>query len=232
MLQPSARTRHYVHGDLHEERPGIYYCARCDKFEPAQHFDDANHVSTRAQKYQNSLQCWKRRAKARDSEKYRPADAENIIAELAVADVKREKAARSPFFHWLLRQKRRDDLIGDLACDVDKDKSFPRTTRSLEEIREHLLRRHAKSEAIIAFDEACTEFRTKRKVRAGISPAQRFAIFKRDSYCCRICRASAEDGSRLEVDHKIPVAKGGTNAEDNLWTLCFKCNRGKGTNDL
>lgn len=69
-------------------------------------------------------------------------------------------------------------------------------------------------------------------VSQGISVTQRFAIFKRDSYRCCICGASAEGGSRLEIDHKVAVARGGTNAEDNLWTLCFECNRGKGTDDL
>ena len=170
--------------------------------------------------------------KKRNSKYYRPADAENIIAELAVADVKREKAARSQFFRWLLRQTKRDDPIGDFACDVERDRSFPRTTSSLERIRTYLLLHHAAPEAIVAFDEACSEFKAKGKVRVGISVAQRFVIFKRDSYRCCICGASAEGGSRLEVDHKVAVARGGTNSEDNLWTLCFECNRGKGTHDL
>ncbi len=73
-LAPS--MRYYVHGDLHEERPDMYYCARCDFFEPAQHFDAEDHVSTRAERYQRSLESWKRYAKARNSKYYRPADAE------------------------------------------------------------------------------------------------------------------------------------------------------------
>lgn len=232
MLRHAARTRYYVHGDLHEERPDMYYCARCDSFDPAQHFDDEDHVSTRAEKYKRSLGSWKRYAKVHNSKYYRPADAENIIAELAAADVKREKAARSRFFRWVLRQTKREDPVGDFACDVERDRSFPRTTSSLERIRTYLLFRHAAPEVILAFDEACTEFKAKGTVRTGISVTQRFAIFRRDSYRCRICSASAEDGSKLEVDHRVPVARGGTNAEDNLWTLCFKCNRGKGTYDL
>ena len=32
----------------------------------------------------------------------------------------------------------------------------------------------------------------------------------------------------LEVDHKIPVSRGGTDDEKNLITKCFNCNRGKG----
>ena len=31
----------------------------------------------------------------------------------------------------------------------------------------------------------------------------------------------------LEIDHIIPVSKGGCTVEDNLQTLCWKCNRSK-----
>ncbi|MCD6672974.1 MAG: HNH endonuclease [Burkholderiaceae bacterium] len=63
--------------------------------------------------------------------------------------------------------------------------------------------------------------------RRRLSPRTRFAIFRRDWYRCRLCGAAASDGARLEVDHIHPVARGGTNAEGNLWTLCWECNSGK-----
>lgn len=31
----------------------------------------------------------------------------------------------------------------------------------------------------------------------------------------------------LQIDHIIPLAKGGTNDETNLWLLCASCNRAK-----
>jgi HNH endonuclease len=33
----------------------------------------------------------------------------------------------------------------------------------------------------------------------------------------------------LEIDHIIPIGKGGTDAEDNLWLACRLCNGFKGT---
>jgi HNH endonuclease len=60
----------------------------------------------------------------------------------------------------------------------------------------------------------------------------RFAILKRDRYRCQVCGRSAQDGTTLEVDHRIPRAKGGTNDPANLWTLCYECNRGKGDTAL
>ncbi|MBR2352886.1 MAG: HNH endonuclease, partial [Clostridia bacterium] len=41
--------------------------------------------------------------------------------------------------------------------------------------------------------------------------------------------ATSRDGVKLEVDHIIPVSKGGKSTLDNLQTLCERCNRGKGT---
>ncbi len=55
----------------------------------------------------------------------------------------------------------------------------------------------------------------------------RFAIMQRDGFRCQLCGRTAQDGVKLEVDHKHPRAKGGTNDPSNLWTLCFDCNRGK-----
>lgn len=69
--------------------------------------------------------------------------------------------------------------------------------------------------------------------RSGkIDRAVRFAIFKRDGYRCQICGRSAQQGMVLEIDHKLPRAKGGTDDRSNLWTLCFDCNRGKRDSDL
>jgi hypothetical protein len=56
-------------------------------------------------------------------------------------------------------------------------------------------------------------------------------IKKRDNYTCRYCGNSVynEPNLLLEIDHIIPVAKGGSTVEDNLQTLCWKCNRSKGS---
>jgi len=54
--------------------------------------------------------------------------------------------------------------------------------------------------------------------------ALREAVFKRDDYTCTYCSAR---GVRLECDHIVPVALGGTHGMDNLTTACFTCNRSK-----
>lgn len=61
-----------------------------------------------------------------------------------------------------------------------------------------------------------------------IRPSVRYDILKRDLGKCQVCGATAKQGAQLEVDHIIPKSDGGKREPNNLWTLCFACNRGKG----
>jgi 5-methylcytosine-specific restriction endonuclease McrA len=67
-----------------------------------------------------------------------------------------------------------------------------------------------------------------------LTASLRYFILSRDGFKCRICGKSAADdnGVRLEVDHILPVEKWGQTTEDNLWTLCQTCNKGKGVHIL
>ena len=55
----------------------------------------------------------------------------------------------------------------------------------------------------------------------------RYNVLKRDNFTCVLCGATARDGAKLQVDHIIPVSKGGKTVMSNLQTLCEKCNKGK-----
>lgn len=68
--------------------------------------------------------------------------------------------------------------------------------------------------------------RCPKSKRRAISKKLRLLILERDGYRCCICGRTAKE-TKLEVDHKVPVAKGGTDSLNNLWTLCIDCNRGK-----
>lgn len=54
-------------------------------------------------------------------------------------------------------------------------------------------------------------------------------ILSRDNYTCCNCGNSIqkEPNLLLEIDHIIPVSKGGRTEEGNLQTLCWRCNRAK-----
>lgn len=74
---------------------------------------------------------------------------------------------------------------------------------------------------------------SRRKTeRSKMSQSLRYDILKRDGFRCVLCgRSAREHGVDLEVDHIIPVSKGGKTEPDNLRTLCKDCNRGKRDKD-
>lgn len=56
----------------------------------------------------------------------------------------------------------------------------------------------------------------------------RFEILKRDNFTCQYCgRTPAEDGVKIEIDHKHPKSKGGKDTKSNFITACRDCNIGK-----
>lgn len=68
-----------------------------------------------------------------------------------------------------------------------------------------------------------------RVERGKVTNRMRFFIYERDGYRCQICGRRTDD---LEVDHIIPISKGGKSTPDNLQTLCHRCNYRKGSDIL
>lgn len=64
-----------------------------------------------------------------------------------------------------------------------------------------------------------------RVERGKVTNRMRFAIYKRDGNRCRRCGRRTND---LEIDHILPISKGGKSTMDNLQTLCRRCNLEKG----
>lgn len=62
--------------------------------------------------------------------------------------------------------------------------------------------------------------------REKISESVRLYVWQRDEGKCIKCGST----EKLEFDHIIPVAKGGSNTERNIQLLCENCNRQKGAN--
>ena len=60
--------------------------------------------------------------------------------------------------------------------------------------------------------------------RERIPDSVRLFVWQRDSGVCIRCGTN----QKLEFDHIIPVAEGGTNTERNIQLLCETCNRQKG----
>lgn len=68
-----------------------------------------------------------------------------------------------------------------------------------------------------------------RVERGKVTNKMRFAIYARDGYRCKMCGRYTDD---LEIDHIIPISKGGKSTMSNLQTLCHRCNQKKGSDIL
>ena len=63
--------------------------------------------------------------------------------------------------------------------------------------------------------------------RKLMNESLRRRILERDGYTCQKCRLYRPDGNGLEIDHIVPISKGGKTIDTNLQVLCVKCNRKK-----
>lgn len=70
--------------------------------------------------------------------------------------------------------------------------------------------------------------------RALMTQSLRKHIKERDDYTYQMCGLSSHDEANLllEIDHIKPLSKGGITSEENLQTLCWRCNRSKGSKVL
>ena len=85
------------------------------------------------------------------------------------------------------------------------------------------------SELITSLSSKLTTEAFTKEQRALMTKKLRDFIKKRDNYTCCNCGNSIdkEPNLLLEIDHIVPVSKGGYTEENNLQTLCWKCNRSK-----
>ena len=65
-----------------------------------------------------------------------------------------------------------------------------------------------------------------------IRQEKRLAIYARDGFACVYCGKTAEDGTKLSLDHIIPASHGGNNEANNLITACVNCNCKRGDTDI
>ena len=91
--------------------------------------------------------------------------------------------------------------------------------------------------AVLKHEKRYTQLRRQQEAYARIEHTDaarreripddvRLFVWQRDEGKCVKCGGT----ERLEFDHIVPVAKGGSNTERNVQLLCEACNRSKGTN--
>lgn len=78
----------------------------------------------------------------------------------------------------------------------------------------------------IGFECTLRNYHSKQQ-RKLMTGELRKKIMQRDNYTCQICRKYMPDGVGLQVDHIVPIAKGGKTVASNLRVICSKCNGSK-----
>lgn len=87
-------------------------------------------------------------------------------------------------------------------------------------------------EKFVAYIDGLIQFKNSvRGQRALMTAKLREQIKIRDNYTCKKCSLSTQQERNLllEIDHIMPLSKGGVTVEENLQTLCWRCNRTKGS---
>jgi hypothetical protein len=83
---------------------------------------------------------------------------------------------------------------------------------------------------LVSYEVDAGTDRVAKRTKRDPSLALRFLVLKRDGFRCVTCGRSPATiaGLVLEVDHVFAWSKGGETIAENLQSLCFDCNRGKG----
>ncbi|WP_277971760.1 HNH endonuclease [Pantoea agglomerans] len=65
-----------------------------------------------------------------------------------------------------------------------------------------------------------------RRISGSARVSLKRRVYVRDGGHCCMCQRVVDLHSS-ELDHRIALQFGGSNNEDNLWTLCIECHSGK-----
>ena len=75
----------------------------------------------------------------------------------------------------------------------------------------------------IGFESTMKDYYSKEQ-RKLMTKELREQIIERDNYTCQQCGKYMPDRVGLQIDHIIPIAKGGKTVPSNLQVLCSLCN--------
>jgi uncharacterized protein YozE (UPF0346 family) len=168
-----APERWYVHGDQSEDQPLQYFCRACGgAFKDAAHFDSDEHKD-HGSRYFDGLRTWDRGVARWKLPKRRAINAPNIVAAKAEEERLAAEAARGDFHQWIEQQVGRDDVVGDVAKDVMRDKRFPKGATTRDEVVDFVKAVTTRKKPIAAMKAAWGEFARESGQAGPVAEAAR-----------------------------------------------------------
>jgi hypothetical protein len=79
---------------------------------------------------------------------------------------------------------------------------------------------------VVFVAEDFTESQQPRRRGRSIPNSTLLRVVRRDNNTCQKCGKHLRD-EEIEIDHIIPISRGGSSVESNLRVTCMKCNRQK-----
>jgi hypothetical protein len=79
---------------------------------------------------------------------------------------------------------------------------------------------------VFVMAEGFTETQEDRYSGRVVPRDMMLKVIRRDDYTCQMCHQHVRD-DEIELDHMIPISRGGPTTVDNLRLLCRACNRRK-----
>ena len=125
---------------------------------------------------------------------------------------------REELLFWIFHMSRKNPHVYG-GCQY-----MPQLIHALEHIYGKTSRKEDKWDATKVAKKYCRKAWPRREVPLKL----RHQILERDGFRCCDCGATPSPTVKLHVDHRVPLAMGGTNDPSNLRTLCQDCNLGKG----
>lgn len=77
--------------------------------------------------------------------------------------------------------------------------------------------------------EEKSEERRLLRAKYSFPEKQRRKFLGSNNYTCVVCKKGPLKSNELQIDHIIPISRGGSFGVDNLQLLCVDCNQSKGT---
>lgn len=116
------------------------------------------------------------------------------------------------------------------SCKIDQGKEPSRKWKKQNKERVREKNRKERRRNPEKFRQRLREYRAKKKGRAtdGKVPTLKGLLIVQGGLCANCKRKYVPDGIPFEVDHIIPLARGGMHTKENVQALCRPCNRQKG----